>query len=449
MWPSSPRTLTSSWPRSLPGIAIVDVCVAHGATTRKGVRAQKQWWANFLDVTLNLHDYDRPLIALMDANARVGSTLDSSVGPFHAEPEDHAGASLRAWCDSHELALPQTFQCSCRDTEGYTWRSTVGVPARIDYIAVPVSWIEATSAVTIRDDDISNGALDHSLVTATVQVEVSPSRKLIQRRLEVIDRGLLSHPIGARILSLAMAECPVIPWHVHPDDHLVILNVWLRFIALACAPKRGAVPRKPWLPESTVLLVQRRAALRRALREAIRSVARVLVGLCLAAWREAAFPGRSRWPLIDEHMVHHCTYIDWQVACTWHVLRQLRSQLQAAVRADRTNYLRELAEQAQVAANNGDSATVYRICRRLMPAKARHIAQVRSSEGHVILDPYSARLRWLQHFSHVQQGALSSLAVLQQDAWVEAQASHASDPPIDLFCPCCCRCCLGHAQAHG
>ena len=49
--------------------------------------------------------------------------------------------------------------------------------------------------------------------------------------------------------------------------------------------------------------------------------------------------------------------------------------------------------------------------------------------------PYSARLRWLQHFSHVQQGALSSLAVLQQDAWVEAQASHASDPPIDLSVP--------------
>eukprot|EP00969_Alexandrium_andersonii_P262772 11615728-Alexandrium_andersonii.AAC.1 len=66
-------------------------------------------------------------------------------------------------------------------------------------------------ATTMVGVDVSDGLLDHLMVQAEVDVVVPPSRRLVQRRVELIDRSLLRHPARVRILRAALAHTPTVP----------------------------------------------------------------------------------------------------------------------------------------------------------------------------------------------------------------------------------------------
>eukprot|EP00974_Lingulodinium_polyedra_P070319 6804991-Lingulodinium_polyedra.AAC.1 len=54
-------------------------------------------------------DQGRPLVVLMDANARLGSVQSEAVGPHAPEEENEPGAALHACLQARGLFIPQTF----------------------------------------------------------------------------------------------------------------------------------------------------------------------------------------------------------------------------------------------------------------------------------------------------------------------------------------------------
>ena len=61
-----------------------------------------------------------PIVALMDANARVGSVPSVGIGDWMADEESYAGAMLRQFIDRHDMILPSTFQESAYGPQA-TW----------------------------------------------------------------------------------------------------------------------------------------------------------------------------------------------------------------------------------------------------------------------------------------------------------------------------------------
>ena len=75
-------------------------CASFDATTA--------WWT----ATTNAIPPTRrnwPIIAMLDANARIGSNVSSCVGPFGADQENPAGECFHQWLHDMDLVVPQTF----------------------------------------------------------------------------------------------------------------------------------------------------------------------------------------------------------------------------------------------------------------------------------------------------------------------------------------------------
>eukprot|EP00974_Lingulodinium_polyedra_P036956 3544574-Lingulodinium_polyedra.AAC.1 len=72
----------------------MDILVLHAPTGRRGSQKRAKLWTQTADL-LALHaDPGRPLVVLMDSNARLGSVCSGSVGPHAPEPQNEPGAAL-------------------------------------------------------------------------------------------------------------------------------------------------------------------------------------------------------------------------------------------------------------------------------------------------------------------------------------------------------------------
>ena len=109
--------------------------VAHAPHSGVDVAARSFWWddlsrrlAGQLDVVL-----------LVDANARLGSSVSASVGSGGmCQQGDLSGAMFHRTLVELGLCVPATF--GPVDLSAFTWVAIVGASHRIDYVAVPCTW---------------------------------------------------------------------------------------------------------------------------------------------------------------------------------------------------------------------------------------------------------------------------------------------------------------------
>ena len=93
----------------LPALTLCLVS-AHGPHRAHKAALREQWWG--LPGSAGPFDQGQDWLFFLDANARVGDKVSDSIGPWHADQEDDAGALLHELLYALRLHLPSTFPSS-------------------------------------------------------------------------------------------------------------------------------------------------------------------------------------------------------------------------------------------------------------------------------------------------------------------------------------------------
>ena len=80
----------------------------------------RAWWSAFVDDVRHLNVDELPVIALVDANAKVGSVVTPQIGPAEAVMENVAGACMREALAELALCTPSTLHSRARPDMGRT-----------------------------------------------------------------------------------------------------------------------------------------------------------------------------------------------------------------------------------------------------------------------------------------------------------------------------------------
>lgn len=144
--------------------------IAHAPHKCQAEDLKALWWDNIHRILVRLPG-SPPVVALVDANASVGSHQHPGIGNLFVTEEDYNGLRLRQLLDSFALWIPSTFE-GIHEGPSETWFSSASkVPAgqRLDYILLPVTWqtYKCTSAV-LPDIDVAQSNIDHFALCVTV-----------------------------------------------------------------------------------------------------------------------------------------------------------------------------------------------------------------------------------------------------------------------------------------
>lgn len=137
------------------------VIVGHAPNNPSFSDATKFWTQINEDIPSAMRSW--PIVALLDANARVGSSTSKAIDDHGADVENLAGECFHQWLHNQGLFLPQTF-ASHHDGDHATWHHSSGTTARIDYIAVDRVLDHPAIRTQIANVDLSLHHPDHCSV---------------------------------------------------------------------------------------------------------------------------------------------------------------------------------------------------------------------------------------------------------------------------------------------
>ena len=211
----------------------LDFWVGHAPVQDEHGR-QEKWWQ---EVTAMIQGRPQPraeLVALIDANGRVGSIASQAVG--HVEPlvEDAGGELLHDFLGKCGLLAANTFDGTGRRT----WVPTRGQEARLDCVVCPQRWLPmlqraGTADFVLRDDGgmTDEGKSDKDRIT--------------------FDRARLGQEECREYFCQLLACAPPTPDDVAVDDHERLLTTfWRQCLTQACQrPECGA--RNKWYSHYT------------------------------------------------------------------------------------------------------------------------------------------------------------------------------------------------------
>ena len=106
---SSPRRNPLS---CLPAAGEVVGQVAQATTSGKQATHRREWWKDLNTLCTEARRSDRPLLAMLDANARVGSVRSPGIGQHCAQGPDPSGECLARFLELTGAFAPQTYQDS-------------------------------------------------------------------------------------------------------------------------------------------------------------------------------------------------------------------------------------------------------------------------------------------------------------------------------------------------
>eukprot|EP00435_Cladocopium_sp_Y103_P028906 s1595_g7.t1 len=335
-----------------------------------------------------------PTIALLDANARVGSCTSSAIGPFGAEDENTAGEHFHQWLHDPALFLPQTF-AEYHHGDHATWTHSSGTVARLDYIAIDHSLQHPSVCTQIANVDLTLRKEDHS----SVQIDIP-----IFCRMKTVDAGRSDHHI-----EHSQPQVPVVPWNCDVHTHAAQIQNWMRS---SVPPRQAACPRKSHLWDSTWQLIRckryhwtRIRQLRRLRRLA---VMRELFSVWKTGYVHDDVSVFAPWlRLSDASLALH----EWQH-------RRLCGQVAHQVREDDRVFYEGLAEQQSAVAADEGLTGLWRHLRHVLPKSIKkRRSNIRCSGPHV--DELTAHYCSLEAGQEVSYSALLTRCHMRQKSCID------------------------------
>ena len=284
-----------------------------------------------------------PLLALLDANARVGSEVSDCIGSFGAEVENLAGECFHSWLYQHSLWLPQTDADSHHGSHE-TWYHHSETGARLDFIAVDQTLRRPGIRTWISDIDLTIQKQDHVAVVLELPFECTVA---IGKR----HQPLPASPTGEDVT-------PLVPWNTNVHTHANLLQQWMQRNKPSAQIRHR---RKRHLQPATWSLIEQKRWHWKRCRQ-LRQTQRVaFLRAMFAVWRFGSLSESHRclqpWlKLCDHTFAFHL----WQH-------QRLCKLVLAAVRSDERAYYEQLvARQSEIAADEGLTG-LWRCIKHLLP----------------------------------------------------------------------------------
>eukprot|EP00435_Cladocopium_sp_Y103_P050001 s2481_g15.t1 len=297
------------------------IYVLHAPTDEDDLTLQAFWDAATNAIPAAYRTWN--LIALADANSRVGSVVSSAIQDLHPDEENPKGAWFHSWLLRHQLLLPQTFGC-CHSGPSATWTHPKGTSARIDFIAASANFPMSAMRTWIEEDvDLTLTREDHKCVCLELDVPfVATDRR---RRFD-------------RVRQAESAGTTFVPWDVDVHTHAARLHGWLL--------KQQRPPRlwrKQHLSDDTKMLIDAKKFHRQRLRDCQQHLRIASLRQIFSSWRHSAAEVHDLRPWLRQ-----CDH-----ATAWHqwAYSDLAARVVRAVRADDQQFYEDLAAHA------GDEST--------------------------------------------------------------------------------------------
>ena len=353
-----------------------------------------------------------PLILLTDANGRVGSNVSPAVGQLDAEEENPAGGALHDFLLSHNLCIPATF-AGCHTGESWTWCSALGDRHRIDYIAVPQSWLgfdlrsrtwPELEAMQKRLDHIPACLTGAFLRSTADGPGAAVGFKRVACRPNDLDPGLDQ----TKFLQ-CVQSAPLPSWSQDVDMHFsTFVCTWTA--AGSAVAVEGAPPaRQTFLSAATMQLVEARKDLRKYLRQEEIELKRryQLIGF-------AAFILQRRGQAAPSHIAARAAFwlrsLHVSIARAWSYLNHTCEALRGAVRRERNQYLDQLVKEVGQTGVGCPKQLFYR-ARKAFPKassarRSRFVAlpAVELENGDLAVSSDDRMQRWRAHFADQESG---------------------------------------------
>ena len=375
------------------------ILVAHGPHRVHPEAFRAAWWDRARKLCM-AHHRNAPFIVLSDANCRVGSDVDSSVGPHQADAEDFSGALFRSLLADLGCWLPSTFASTAWGPGGTLYQRRSQEWVRSDYVALPQEW-HFKNCVAWVEPSISAGhqCLDHLAVAASFCL-LSPVQVRPGAKAKRIDVGAVSHPENRHVVDHVLSTAPQVSWDVDASEHVAALVDHIYRGLAAHFPQDRRPMRGTHFSDLTQRLHGAVSALRHSIRTRDEAYRKAMLRCVLLAWSAAGpafssiFAGRWLWML----------QIRRALDCM--LLRRFGRALRTSCRQDRRVQLELLSEKVSEA----PCAELHKAVQQLMrPKKFRKagtapLPLLRKSDGSVCESQEEITRVWRDHFRVLEAG---------------------------------------------
>ena len=331
-----------------------------------------EWWTSFHNI-LNDIPREYPCILMIDANCRMHGFDDEWCGPASPPiPHDHTDASqhFHDLLVDRDLFLPSTFD-SLHSGTHYTWHIGPNARARLDYIALPISW-KTSVRRSFVDESIRAGTIDHdhSLVAAQVNHNFSTDQTALPRRL-AFDRLAIATPEGQAICAKILSEAPKPPAWVDSSIHCHILETYCKEQLVKHFPFQRRKCKKSFIRTETYSYVLQLRSLRRHMRLLSQQRGRQILTLLFLRWKETRCPSAEQPHLIP------LKEIDFALARNLQTIDKYKILLSKNLKIDHQNHQAATVE----AIANARPSQIFDALKPLLPKHRRGLFSAESLPG--------------------------------------------------------------------
>ena len=212
---SEPRSLIAQV--DMPGFSITIVS-AHAPYDGHHSQCAASFWRDVGNV-VSLRPSGAQLIVLADSNAHLGSISSQAVGTAGAETENQSGAAFHAFLIEFGLFVPSTFDEIHRG-QHLTWKIGSVSGHRLDYVAIPDTWIvgELVSSVW-TDFDHLHDVDDHQPVMLFCELARHQPLQRVKDKVQAPRPRADTDPGQLQCFDFAVGVLPPVDWHVDVDTH--------------------------------------------------------------------------------------------------------------------------------------------------------------------------------------------------------------------------------------
>ena len=381
--------------------------VAHALTSAAPEDEIRLWWAQLDSALRRLPRQAMPAL-MLDANARV-TVAQIEHRLAQADPIGENANQMLALAGSHALDAGPLFDAHGK--RHVTWTAPNGSTSQIDYVPFPEDMQAAVVSARVPAAFVDPHGFDHTPLEVAFQwrEESHPVK-----RTAGIDAEQLRTNEGRRQLAAIYAAAPLVPWDVHPDTHLQIINDHLFFHLSRCFPKQAAKPRGDGVSDVQWAAIRERRHARRLMHRAKCMARRVLL------WKY--FGGWQRRPNVVQSATRQLREKSMCEARLVLVVRSLNMTVRKRSRIDAASF----ARQAMHEARNKGPHELHRLLRGTLKMgrryKAPQVLPALSIGDQVLTDATAIHQAFEAHFAIPENACQASELI----ATAGAHVTHAS-----------------------
>ena len=395
----------------------------------------RAWWSAFVDDVRRPNVDDLPVIALVDANAKVGSVVTPQIGPAEAVMENVAGTCMREALAELALCAPSTFMGG-----GPTWGGPMAQWRRIDYVLIPEAWLPACRETFTGEAGLLALAdrEDHRLAGATIELRARCRGSTCRGRsgrTVACNRAALRLPGVAEAVEREWGSAPPMPDLWPADLKERALTAKSHALMRAYCPASAPAPRREWLTAEAWKAIRGHAAIRKSYFSKLEMVGRCWHAFFFQLWRAAA-SGSARCQLRrsaaasaaaaaaqEVHLARDLVLCSFTLKSAGHDAAQL-------ARRDKAKWLATQAEEIADDCGPGAGRKLWDLARRLTGKKRGKrglIPVLRDADGAVVQDSDHLARMWERKFLGEFLGRGAILEPEAYDARLTL-AAHAEPP---------------------